>query len=96
MRRFYAARITRNGDFELVKNFDEKTTVLATSRFPVELDKIYKVSLRVSGANVHAQADDVNLSFTDQSTEVMLNGGIGLIVADGAASALFFNVYGAV
>tara|TARA_B100000768_G_C11143213_1_gene317012 strand:+ start:137 stop:490 length:354 start_codon:yes stop_codon:yes gene_type:complete len=96
LRRFYAARITRSGNFELVRTFDEKTTVLATSKFPVELDKIFKLSLRVSGRQVHAQADDVNLAFTDQSPEAMLNGGIGLIVADGAASALFFNVSEAV
>jgi ADP-ribosylglycohydrolase len=96
LRRFYAARITRSGNFELVRTFDEKTTVLATSKFPVKLDKIFKLSLRVSGRHVHAQADDVNLAFTDQSPEAMLNGGIGLIVADGAASALFFNVSEAV
>ncbi len=92
LRRFYAARITRSGNFEIVRTFDEKTTVLAASKFPVELDKVFKLSLQVSGQQIQAQAEDVSLTFTDQSPEAMVNGGIGLIVADGAASALFFNV----
>ena len=82
----------RTGQLQLVRTRDRSVEVLASAEFKVELDQRINVALKVVGTKVSAQANSVSVSFNDSSHMQIKDGGIGLIVADGAASALSFEV----
>ena len=84
LRRFYGARVRRDGAFELVRRFDDDCTVLASTEVPVAFDETISMSLTVNGNAITAMAGTATLSARDDS---LSNGAIGLMVADGAASA---------
>ena len=92
LKRFYAVRVMRTGQLQLVRTCDRSVEVLASAEFKVELDQRINVALKVVGTKVSAQANSVSVSFNDSSHMQIKDGGIGLIVADGAASALSFEV----
>lgn len=92
LRRFYGARVTRDGKFELVRAYDEETEVLATADFSLAFDEWVPMSISVKGGSIKAMAGDVTLTVTDTSDKALRDGGIGLLVADGAASAQVINV----
>jgi hypothetical protein len=86
LRRYYAARILRSGQVQIVRVRDEETIVLAEAAFPTELEKRIRVVMSVKGRALSATIDDVSLTAIDESEQALLDGGIGLLVADGALS----------
>lgn len=83
LRRYYAARLTRAGQFQIVRVRDEVVTVLAETAFALELEKPVAVSVTVRGRRIEAEADGAALTADDAA---FADGGIGLLVHEGALS----------
>lgn len=92
LRRFYAARITRDGRFEIVRAYDDDTEVLASADFDLTFDEQVPMALTVQGSTISASAGGTDLSIADHSEKALSSGGVGLLVADGAASANVIRV----
>ncbi len=86
LRRFYAARLLRSGHAQIVRVRDAETVVLAEIAYTTELEKTVSITLSVSGSSITAIVDGLTLKATDDSDHALLDGGIGLLVADGALS----------
>ncbi|MBL1421350.1 MAG: ADP-ribosylglycohydrolase family protein [Alphaproteobacteria bacterium] len=87
LRRYYAARVTREGKFELVRQYDDSFEILASADMPVAFDEVIPISFTVNGSSLTAVTGDTILSATDTSDVAISCGAIGLMVTDGAASA---------
>ncbi len=92
LRRFYAARISAKGLFEITRSYDDEIEVLASAAFEFRLDNWVSMFMIVLGTTVTAGADKITLTVDDTSNKVLKDGGIGLMVAEGAASANIFYV----
>ena len=86
LRRFYAARLTRAGQFQLVRVRDEDVTILAETEYALEFDVKVPVVMTVNGDNIVASAGKSEISTKDSSSEGFKDGAMGLIVANGAVS----------
>jgi len=86
LRRFYAVRLLRSGHAQIVRVRDAETVVLAEIAYPTELEKKVSISLSVSGSSITAIVDGLTLKASDDSDHALLDGGIGLLVAEGALS----------
>jgi hypothetical protein len=71
---------------QIVKVRDAETTVLAQTAFPLTFEKKIAVSMTVVGQRITAKFDDVTLVADDTSDTGFVNGGIGLLVSEGALS----------
>lgn len=87
LRRYYAARVTREGKAQLIRVRDGQTQILAESPLAFTYEKPYRVTLRVSGNQISARIDDITLDATDDSELALHDGGIGLLIHQGALSA---------
>jgi hypothetical protein len=87
LRRYYAARLTRSGQLQIVRVRDEDTTVLAETVFPTTFEKKITVTVTAKGSRIVAIADGVRLEAEDNSPSAYADGGIGLLVSEGALSA---------
>lgn len=83
LRRYYAARITREGKFQLVRRRDEILTVLAETQFPVEFESPVAMVVDVRANRIRAIAGDVVLEAEDAA---FADGALGLLVFEGALS----------
>lgn len=86
LRRYYAARLHREGRVEIVRVRDEETKVLAEAPFAVEFETPYAMSFEVSGPRLTCRVGGVELVALDESDRRLASGAIGLLVADGALS----------
>jgi ADP-ribosylglycohydrolase len=86
LRRYYAAWVTRDGKLEIVRVRDAETTVLARTTFPLALEKKINAKVRVQGTEIIASFDEVTLRANDETVIAFRNGGIGLLIAEGALS----------
>jgi ADP-ribosylglycohydrolase len=86
LRRYYAARLLRSGQFQIVRVRDDETAVLAETSFPTMLEKKVSLTVVAKGTRIIATADDAVLEIDDASEAALRDGGIGLQVADGALS----------
>ena len=66
---------------------DEAVTVLAEAPFDFAFETAVPVHVRVSGATISAVAGGVGLEARDDGETAFTNGGIGLVVHEGALSA---------
>jgi ADP-ribosylglycohydrolase len=90
LNRYYALVFVRGNRVALVKARDEKRTELASAAFEWKLDVAYSVSLTVEGKVIKGiVGDGPALQATDAD---YLDGGIGLVVADGSVSVDRFEV----
>ncbi|MCP4385678.1 MAG: ADP-ribosylglycohydrolase family protein [Hyphomicrobiales bacterium] len=87
LRRYYAGRITRDDRFQLVRVHDDDMTVLAETEFAFGYDNWVPMAVTVDGDTITATAGGATLTAHDDSDRAFASGGIGLLVADGAASA---------
>lgn len=83
LRRYYAARLLRNGAFQIIRMRDEVLTVLAETSFPVELETPVSVTVSANGTCIHATANGTSLTAEDAT---FANGAMGLLVYEGALS----------
>jgi ADP-ribosylglycohydrolase len=87
LRRYYGARVTRDGKMQIVKVRDENTKILAETSFDTELEKNIAMKVTAKGNRITFEADGVVLSAEDASPEAFSDGGIGLLVHEGALSS---------
>lgn len=86
LRRYYGVRVTRNNRLEIVRVRDEDVKVLASTEFPFELETKLSFEAQVVGDSISAKVNGTSISASDPSADRFTNGGIGLVVHEGALS----------
>lgn len=86
LRRYYALRLVRKGTLQIIKVRDDVTTILAEAAFPVELEVTVSMKLTVLGPRILGEADGTAIEACDDGDQAFLDGGIGLVISDGAIS----------
>jgi hypothetical protein len=87
LRRYYGARVTRDGKMQIVRVRDEDIKVLAETPFKTEFEKPIAMRVAADGDTISFTANGVSLSVTDNGPEAFEDGGVGLIVHEGALSS---------
>ena len=65
---------------------DAQTAVLERTEFPLVFEKKISAKMTVPGTQITANFDDVVLRADDETITAFRNGGIGLLIAEGALS----------
>ena len=91
LRRYYGVRLTRAGELQIVRVRDDEVKVLAETAMPLQFEKALSFTARADGSSISATVDGVSLSAED---EAFANGGIGLIISEGALSTNAVKVGG--
>ncbi|MGH6859754.1 MAG: ADP-ribosylglycohydrolase family protein, partial [Phyllobacterium sp.] len=86
LRRYYAARVTRGGQFQIVRTRDDSTQVLAQTPFDLAFERKLDCTVTAHGNRISASIAGVSLEAVDDSDMALRNGGIGLLVFEGALS----------
>jgi ADP-ribosylglycohydrolase len=94
LRRYYAALLSRDGMLRLVRQRDEERTVLAETPFAWSLETAYEIAVEAEGGRIACTIGDTVLSAQDGSPEAFSDGGIGLLVHEGALSSNDVRVTG--
>lgn len=87
LRRYYGARVTRDGKMQIVRVRDENIEVLAETAFNTEFEKSISMKVAAKGDRITFDADGISLFAEDSSPEAFHDGGIGLLVHGGALSS---------
>ncbi|SHG29411.1 ADP-ribosylglycohydrolase [Kaistia soli DSM 19436] len=87
LRRYYAALLSRDGKLRLVRQRDETRTVLAEMPFDWTLETLYDMEVEADGTTLRCRIGDTSLTAADESPEALHDGGIGLLVHEGALSS---------
>ncbi len=87
LRRYYAALLSRDGMLRIVRQRDETRTVLAETPFTWSLETLYDMAVEADGTTVRCRIGGTELVANDDSAEAFHDGGIGLIVHEGALSS---------
>ncbi len=83
LRRYYALLLGDDQYVRLVKALDGER-VLAEAELPVAWGRGYALRLRVRGTHLEALVDQQPLFAVEDTDQPLLNGGIGLVVREGA------------
>lgn len=86
LKRYYAVRISRQNQLEIVRHRDDESVVLASCKSPLVLDRGIPFRVKVLGKTISACVGDVTLEAIDDSSKALSDGGIGLIINEGALS----------
>jgi ADP-ribosylglycohydrolase len=86
LRRYYAAILVRPGLVRLIRVRDDSIEVLAEAPFGWNFDEAYAFDIQVVGGVITVAVGAARLEVLDESAEVLLDGGVGLIVNEGACS----------
>jgi hypothetical protein len=95
LRRRYDVRLTRAGALEIVRVRDDDVEVLASTPFPLEFETKIGFSVAVQGAEIRARVGDTTLTARDDSEQAFADGGVGLLIAEGALSTDEVRIAGA-
>ena len=87
LRRYYGARVTRDGRMQIVKVRDDDTRVLAETAFKTEFEKNIAMKVTARGSRITFEADGVSLTAEDSANDAYQDGGVGLLVHEGALSS---------
>ncbi len=87
LRRYYALQLEAGNKARLVKVRDNSRTILAEAPCRWTLEDPIPLALEVRGANITGFAGGATLRAVDDSAAPFENGGIGLVIAEGALSA---------
>ncbi len=87
LRRYYAALLSRDGMLRLVRQRDEERIVLAETAFAWSLERSYDVEVAAEGDRITCRIGDATLTARDGSAAEFRDGGIGLLVHEGALSS---------
>ncbi len=88
LRRYYALLLEADDRVRLVKIRDDERTVLAEAPCRWTLEKAVALELEVRGAKITGTVDgSIVLRATDSSAKPFENGGVGLVITEGALSA---------
>lgn len=86
LRRYYALLLCRDGYLRLVKTRDGERTVLAERRYDWKLEQPRAMHVRVEGARIRCAIEGEPVFDVEDSTQPYLDGGIGLVIYEGALS----------
>ena len=86
LRRYYGIRLVRDGRLQIVKVRDEAVSVLAETPFDFAFEKAIPMDVRVSGGTISAVVGGTRLEARDESDTAFADGGIGLVIHEGALS----------
>ena len=86
LRRYYAVRLNRHGALEIIRVRDDEVHVLATAPFELKFETKVPVRVTVQGSAIRAEVGGTSLTASDNSAQALQNGGIGLVIAEGALS----------
>lgn len=86
LRRYYGIRLTRDGKLQIVRVRDDEVKVLAETPFGLNFEARLSVTARIEGSTIAANVNGTFLKATDDSPEAYVNGGIGLVINEGALS----------
>ena len=92
LRRYYAATLVRPGLLRLIRVRDDKLVVLGEAPFAWTLDEAYAIDIQIVGGAIVAQIGEARLEVRDESAEALADGGVALIVSEGARSTDEVNV----
>jgi hypothetical protein len=87
LRRYYALLMCADGFLRLVKSRDNDRTVLAETAFGFSLDEPHQLKIKVTGAQIECLLDDRAVFSVQDADDPYTNGGIGLVIVDGALSS---------
>lgn len=87
LRRYYGIRVTRAGKLEIIRVRDETVTVLAEQDYDFAFERPIAIAAKIEGRMISAVVDGIAISANDDSTEAFADGGIGLVIHEGAVSA---------
>jgi ADP-ribosylglycohydrolase len=86
LRRRYDVRLTRAGGLEILRVRDDDVEVLASTPFPLQFETRLAFSVSVKGSQIRARVGTTELTARDESDRAFADGGIGLLIAEGALS----------
>jgi ADP-ribosylglycohydrolase len=86
LRRYCAVRLNRTGTLEIVRVRDDETRVLASMPFDLVFETKIPVKVTVRGNDIRAEVAGRSVSARDDSAEALNDGGIGLLISEGALS----------
>lgn len=86
MRRYYAARVTRDGKVQIIRVRDTVTRILAETVLSDVYERPLVFDIAVMGNTLTATVDGKTLSVEDTEREAFADGGIGLLICAGALS----------
>jgi ADP-ribosylglycohydrolase len=93
LRRYYALQLEAGNKACLVKMRDDACTILAEAPCRWTLEERISLALEVRGADITGFAGGATLHATDNSGVPFENGGIGLVIAEGALSTDEIHVW---
>ncbi|WP_421725054.1 ADP-ribosylglycohydrolase family protein [Bauldia sp.] len=91
-RRYYAARLTRDDRFQIVRVYDGDEQIVADSPLTRPLEDILTMTVTAGGNVVRAEVGNNSIEAVDESQDALADGGIGLMVTEGAVSAEIISV----
>ena len=87
LRRYYVLLLEAGGWARLIKVRDDVRTVMAEAHYPWALEKPAALALALNGREIVGTVDGgVTLRATDTSDMPFANGGVGLVITEGALS----------
>lgn len=86
LRRYYAALLVRPGLVRLIRAYDDSIVTLAEAPFDWAFDETYAFEVQASREVVSASIGGTRLEVRDRSAEALAEGGVALIVNEGACS----------
>lgn len=86
LRRYYALLLNRDGTLRLVKTRDGERTVLAERPFEWSLESSHEMHVTVEGTRLRCAVDGEPVFDVRDETQPYVNGGIGLLIHEGALS----------
>ena len=94
LRRFYAMLLSRDGYLRLVKVRDGKRTVLAEQAYAWALERPYLMSVTLNGNQIGCSIEGQSVFSVRDVMQPYENGGIGLLINEGALSTSEIRVNG--
>ncbi|MFE0017622.1 ADP-ribosylglycohydrolase family protein [Mesorhizobium sp. NPDC059054] len=88
-RRYYAARVTRKGELQIVRRKDELEDILASVPLKVAFEEAFTMTLRAKGNRISAAVGDTVAEAEDATFDC---GAAGLLIHEGALSATRIHV----
>jgi ADP-ribosylglycohydrolase len=95
LRRYYAMLLSRDGYVRLVKVKDDERTVLAEKSFAWTFERPYLLKISLIGHAIECSIDDQPMFSVRDETAAYCDGGIGLVINEGAMSTSEVRVSGA-
>lgn len=83
LRRYYGVRLTREGKLQIVRVKDDDVKVLAEVDFPLVFETKLAMTASVSGSTISATVAGVSIRASDDDFR---DGGVGLVISEGALS----------